>query len=374
MSGLQGRRLRLAAVFGTAAALAAVLVGASLIGSRDEGSAPAPAAAPEQERSLFAGIEQNGPALGSPRAPLTLVEYADLQCPYCAQWARDALPTLVEDYVRAGRLRIVFHGLAFIGPDSDKALRTAVAAGREDHLWDVVHGLYLSQGGENAGWVTDELVAGIAKGVPGLDADGAARGAVGGLRRSGAEAVRGGGQGRRRPGHAGVPARPDGRPAGARPGRLARAGGDRSGDRRCARPVSERTVRIASAALAALGAAISAYLLYVRETGGALVCSTGGCETVQSSVYAEVLGLPVAALGLAGFLGLLGASLGRGELGAPRAGDARALAAFLFAAYLLAIQLFVIDALCQWCLATDLLTTAIATLALVRLRPLRAPG
>jgi protein-disulfide isomerase len=171
LSGLQGRRLRLAAVFGTAVVLAAVLVGASLIGSRDEGSAPAPAAAPEQERSLFAGIEQNGPALGSPRAPLTLVEYADLQCPYCAQWARDALPTLVEDYVRAGSLRIVFNGLAFIGSDSDKALRTVVAAGQENHLWDVLHGLYLSQGSENAGWVTDELVTGIADGIPGLDGE-----------------------------------------------------------------------------------------------------------------------------------------------------------------------------------------------------------
>jgi len=153
----------------TAAALAGGLVAASVLGARDEGSAPVSAAAPEPEPSLFAGIEQRGAALGSPRAPVTLVEYADLQCPYCAQWARDALPTLVEDYVRAGRLRIVFHGLAFIGPDSDKALRTAVAAGREGHLWEIVHGLYLNQGGENAGWVTDELVTGIAKGVPGLD-------------------------------------------------------------------------------------------------------------------------------------------------------------------------------------------------------------
>ena len=102
---------------------------------------------------------------------MTLVEYADLQCPYCAQWARDALPTLVEDYVRAGKLRIVFHGLAFIGPDSNTALRTAVAAGRENHLWDVVHGLYLSQGAENAGWVNDTLVRDIAGGVPGLEPD-----------------------------------------------------------------------------------------------------------------------------------------------------------------------------------------------------------
>jgi uncharacterized membrane protein len=137
--------------------------------------------------------------------------------------------------------------------------------------------------------------------------------------------------------------------------------------------VSERTVRIASAALAVLGVAISAYLLWARETGSSIVCSTGGCETVQNSSYAEVIGIPVAALGLAGFLGLLVASVGRGEW-ARLAQATLALSAFLFAAYLLAIQVFVIGALCQWCLATDVLTTAIVTLALVRLRPMRAPG
>ena len=62
--------------------------------------------------------------------------------------------------------------------------------------------------------------------------------------------------------------------------------------------MNEDALRLASAVIAVLGAVITAYLLYVRQTGGALACSTGGCETVQSSSYAEVLGLPVAALGL----------------------------------------------------------------------------
>ena len=132
--------------------------------------------------------------------------------------------------------------------------------------------------------------------------------------------------------------------------------------------MSERSVRIASAVLAALGAAISAYLLIVRETGAALVCSTGGCETVQSSSYAELLGLPVAALGLAGFVVLLAAALARGDW-ARLVNATVALAAFLFAAYLLTVQLVVIDAICQWCVATDVLTTALAALALVRLGP-----
>ena len=183
MERLRNPRFRFTIVLGAAVALAAVLIGASQVSARDAetpaaaaAEAPAPGAiharavptAPEP--SLFAGIEQQGAVLGSPKAPVTLVEYADLQCPYCAQWARDTIPTLVEDYVKTGKLRIVFSGMAFIGPDSDKALRTAIAAGTDDHLWDVVHSLYLNQGHENAGWVTDELVGTVAAGS-GLDGE-----------------------------------------------------------------------------------------------------------------------------------------------------------------------------------------------------------
>jgi protein-disulfide isomerase len=101
---------------------------------------------------------------------LTLVEYADLQCPYCARWSRDVLPAIVDEYVRPGRVRLVFRGLAFIGPDSEKALRAALASAEQDRLWDVVHALYEHQGAENAGWVTDELLRSLA--YTGVDADG----------------------------------------------------------------------------------------------------------------------------------------------------------------------------------------------------------
>ena len=77
--------------------------------------------------------------------------------------------------------------------------------------------------------------------------------------------------------------------------------------------------------------------------------------------------MPVAALGLVGFLGLLLAALTRGEW-ARLSQATLAVSALLFSAYLLYIQLVVIGATCQWCLATDLLTTAIVVLALLRLR------
>jgi len=160
---------RYAVVLIAAAALAVVLIGASLLGARDKTAAVSGTTPAAHAASLFAGIPQQGTALGSPSAPFTLVEYADLQCPYCARWARDALPTVVASYVKTGKLRLVFNGMAFVGPDSHTALQTAIAAGREHHLWDIVHGLYAAQGGENTGWVTDELIAQIAAGVPGLD-------------------------------------------------------------------------------------------------------------------------------------------------------------------------------------------------------------
>jgi protein-disulfide isomerase len=159
-----------------AAVVAVALIGASQISVRGEagtGEAARAAVADGERassRSPFVGIPQRGAALGSAAAPVTLVEYADLQCPYCAQWARETLPVLVDEYVREGKLRIVFKGLAFIGPDSEKALRTAIAAGRRDHLWELVHGLYARQEAENTGWVSDALVRELAA-DSGLDGD-----------------------------------------------------------------------------------------------------------------------------------------------------------------------------------------------------------
>ena len=151
-------QVRLIIVLAGAAVLAATLVAASLLSAGEANtSTPAPAAS-----DLFAGVPQDGLAVGDPDAPVTLVEYADLQCPYCAEWAVRTMPALVEDYVRTGQLRIVFHGLAFLGPDSDKAVRAAIAASAGDRLWNMVDGFYRSQGSENSGWVTDDLIDQIA--------------------------------------------------------------------------------------------------------------------------------------------------------------------------------------------------------------------
>jgi protein-disulfide isomerase len=117
------------------------------------------------------GIPQNGAILGDPEAAVTLIEYADLQCPACRQYAENILPILVDDYVRPGRVKAEFRGLRFLGPDSDKALRFVIAAGLQDRLWHLQEALYRNQGSENSGWVTDDLARELAAEISGLDVE-----------------------------------------------------------------------------------------------------------------------------------------------------------------------------------------------------------
>jgi protein-disulfide isomerase len=170
MAKRQARSRALLIAVGAAALLGIALIGASRLAAEPD---PRPLATPTAPATspLLQGIPQDGAALGQAHAPVTLVEYADLQCPYCAGWARGTLPELVRDYVREGTLRIEFRGLAFVGPDSDVALRAALAAGRQDRLWNVVELLYTNQGSENSGWASEELIHRIAASVPGLDTD-----------------------------------------------------------------------------------------------------------------------------------------------------------------------------------------------------------
>lgn len=131
--------------------------------------------------------------------------------------------------------------------------------------------------------------------------------------------------------------------------------------------MSDRHLRIAVGATAALGLAIAAYLTYARYAHENLVCGTGGCETAQRSRYAELAGIPVATLGLTAYAFVLGTAFFKGPI-ARTAGAATALAGVLFGVYLLVVQLVVIDALCQWCLASDLVLDALAVACLLRLR------
>ena len=130
--------------------------------------------------------------------------------------------------------------------------------------------------------------------------------------------------------------------------------------------MTDRTLRAALGALCLAGATVAGYVLAARWGDAQLLCSTGGCETVQSSAYADVLGVPVAALGLAAYAAILGTAFSGGAR-ARVAGAAVALSAGLFSAYLLVVQVAILDAVCDWCVANDAIVSLVAITALLRL-------
>lgn len=131
----------------------------------------------------------------------------------------------------------------------------------------------------------------------------------------------------------------------------------------------ERKLALWIAAIALLGVAVATYLVYIHYAGIKPICAAGGdggCEKVQTSDYADLAGIPVAVLGLIGYLAILGSLFVRGDLGR-LAGAAIALSGFGFSMYLTYRELFTIKAICQWCVGSAVLMTLLAILTVVRL-------
>lgn len=162
----RAQRKRRLGILGGVLALAVVVVAVAIAVSSGGSSKPATS---NQTSALFAGIPQTGTTLGSPNAPVTLHEYGDLQCPACREYALSALPGLVRDYVRTGKVKMVFHPIAIIGQDSVAAAAATEAAGMQNKLWPFIDRFYADQGQENSGYVTKDFLARVASEVPGLD-------------------------------------------------------------------------------------------------------------------------------------------------------------------------------------------------------------
>lgn len=174
MNAPEDRRSKLLQVAAGAAFLALavviVLIVVNASGSGDGGDTSLEGAA-EVNRSLQ-GIPQQGMLLGDPDAPVELVEFGDLQCPYCAAYAKEVLPPLIENQVKKGQVKIEFRNLTIIGPESTDAAAAALAAGVQGRGWNFVEIFYRNQGGENEGYAADEVfLEAVAKGAGVEDLD-----------------------------------------------------------------------------------------------------------------------------------------------------------------------------------------------------------
>ena len=150
---------------GLMAALAVVIVVVAVVAAGSGGGSSHKSATPAATDSALKGIPQSGIALGSPKAPVTMVEFADPQCPFCAQYHRDVFPTLLKRYIRTGKVRVELHLLRFIGPDSDRLARVAAAASEQNRMWQFVSLAYARQGTENSGYASQQFIDSLAAGA-----------------------------------------------------------------------------------------------------------------------------------------------------------------------------------------------------------------
>jgi protein-disulfide isomerase len=161
----------IAALVGIVGIVAAVLIVVVFARGGSSSSSAAPTTLPDANviEQQFSGIPQKGNVLGKATAPATMVEYIDLQCPVCREFETTTMPTIIQRYVRPGKVRVEARPIAFIGPDSETGRKGMIAAEQQNRAFNFSQLLYFNQGPENSGWLDDSMVASAAASIPGVD-------------------------------------------------------------------------------------------------------------------------------------------------------------------------------------------------------------
>lgn len=150
--------------------IVAVLIGTG--GGARKGIPPPGERPTNQISALLGGIPQKANVLGRSTAPVTLQYFGDLECPVCREFTLTALPSIIQRWVRGGELKIEYRSLETATREAEvfKAQQVAaLAAGRQDKMWNFVETFYHEQGEEDSGYATEGYIQDIAKQVPGLD-------------------------------------------------------------------------------------------------------------------------------------------------------------------------------------------------------------
>jgi uncharacterized membrane protein len=120
-------------------------------------------------------------------------------------------------------------------------------------------------------------------------------------------------------------------------------------------------------AVGTVGLGVASYLTYVHYAGGPILClKGGGCETVQHSIYSKLVGVPVALIGLIGYILILASLLAPDGETTRLATLSFTVVGFAFSLYLTARELFSIHAICPWCVSSAVMMTLLTAMSVWR--------
>lgn len=109
------------------------------------------------------------PILGSESAPVTIIEFGDYQCPYCQKWNQNTKPLVEQEYIRTGKVNLIYVDFPIVGPDSLDAHAGSYCADEQGLYWEYHDFVYKNQGHENNGWAHAENLKDLVAMMPGLD-------------------------------------------------------------------------------------------------------------------------------------------------------------------------------------------------------------
>ncbi len=171
-SAAKKRRL---SIIGGVVGLALIAVVVAVIVSTSGSSGTSDSSDAAEVNARYEGIPQKGVVLGEPAAKATIVEFADLRCPYCKDFEEGSMPTIVDELVKTGKAKFIFRNLTILdqaspsGEDSTNAATYAAATSLQNKMYPFINLFYLNQGQENQDYVTEDFLLGLANQITGLN-------------------------------------------------------------------------------------------------------------------------------------------------------------------------------------------------------------
>ena len=111
-------------------------------------------------------LTDNGsPIMGDPDAPITILEWGDYQCTFCYKFHQDTLDIINEEFIKTGKVKVIFKDFPLNGPDSKLAAESSYCAHDQGKYWEYHDQLYENWAGERTGWITREALSGFAKSI-----------------------------------------------------------------------------------------------------------------------------------------------------------------------------------------------------------------
>ena len=120
----------------------------------------------DSKKLTFSKLVENGsPVMGNINAPITILEWGDYQCTFCYKFHQNTLDIINEDFIKTGKVKIIFKDFPLNGFDSKLAAEASYCAQDQEKYWKYHDELYNNWGGERTGWITRESLAKFAETV-----------------------------------------------------------------------------------------------------------------------------------------------------------------------------------------------------------------